>query len=890
MSKFRSFAEGVRALFRRRESDRELDREVAHFLEISAREKMKAGMSRAEATRQARLEIGSADSVKEGVRSWGWEVWIETLFHDVRYAARCFTRAPLFSATVILTIGLALGLNTMVFTVFNAYVLAPFSVQDPYSLYSVWWDTKATTGRGFSWNEFQQIGKASPAFSGAIAVRRVSVRANGDTLTGQLVSGNYFAMLSVPPLLGRTIVDSDAGSPGSNAVIVLSHEAWAAKFGSDPAIIGRMISIRGHDFEVIGVARRGFSGIANAPTDFWAPITMYAQLVDGADLFGADSPHPLEVTVRVKPNFTLDQGRAAFMVQSKQLTAAYPAEDKVIAVGMQSSATVFPLTAESIAGIAPSAIAFGLILLLACANVANMLLARAMARQREIGVRLAMGADRARLVRQLLTEGFLLAIPSALLGFMLAWIAAHLGPKILYRIVTTSELAKKIRFETITIDWRVFCFILAAAVVATVGFALVPALQATRGDLVAATRGEFMRKHRGGRLRGALVVTQVAICVMLLISAGILLRGSQNVQAEDVRLDLRNVIEISTKRDAREKIATMLAADRSVELKAEALKVPLNSGFQWILVRPQTSQTTSWVQFDLVSPEFFDVFRLPLTRGRSFTETEAREDAPVAIVSEALALKLWPLTDAVGQVLQIKPASPSARASGVDTPLYTSARIVGIARDVVSEQTFVGLDPNCVYFPGSNTGQFDTSLLIRVHGNADIVKQKLDSALSIAVPGGVTRMDKMEDVMQLQFLPGRVFTGISEALGTIALALTAIGIYGVIAYLVTERSREIGIRMALGASSWSVLRSVLGQSLKLATAGMIIGTPIALGIARLMAAHVFLGKDQPYAEAARGLSVYPGAAVIVISATICAGIIPARRASKLDPMTVLRHD
>lgn len=889
MSILRSTADGLKAIFRKRSRDQELGREVENFLEISAREKMKAGMSRGDAMRAARIEIGSAEAVKEAVRAWGWEVWLETLAHDIRYAARCFVRAPLFSATVILTIGLALGLNTMVFTVFNAYVLAPFSVQDPYGLYSVSWNTKSITGRGLSWNEYQQVGKETPAFSDAIAVRRVTVRANGGVLEGQLVSGNYFGTLGVQPILGRTIVPSDAESPGSNAVIVLSHAAWSARFGGDPAVVGRMISIRGHDFEIAGVARSGFAGIANAPTDFWAPITMYSQFFDGADLFGSENLHPLEVTVRVKPNFSIDQAKAAFLVTSKRLTASYPAEDKVIGVGMESSATVFPLTKESIAGIAPSAIAFGLILLLACANVANMLLARAMSRQREIGVRLAMGADRARLVRQLLTEGFLLAIPSAVLGFMLAWIAARLGPKILYRVVTASELAKKIRFETITIDWRVFCFILLAAVVATVGFALVPALQVTRGDLIAATRGELMRKHRSGRLKGALVVTQVAICVMLLISAGILLHGSQNVQAEDIRLDLRNVIEISTKQDARQKIAARLAADRSVESKAEAFKVPLNNGFQWILVKPQASQTASWVQFDQVSPDFFDVFRLPLTRGRNFTETEAREEAPVAIISESLERKFWPGADAVGQMLPIKPASPSARASGVGTPMYSSARIVGIARDVVSETNFFGLDPHCIYFPSNGAGQSDYSLLIRVRGNVDQVKQALDTSLSAEIPGGVTRMDKMDDILQLQFLPGRVFTGISEILGMVALALTAIGIYGVIAYLVTERSREIGIRMALGASSGAVVRSVLGQSLKLAAAGMIVGAPIALAIARLMAAYVFL-QTHEYAAAARGLSVYPASVAIVIAATICAGIIPARRASKLDPMSILRHN
>ena len=888
MSKFRSFVEGLRALFRGKENSGELDREVEHFLEISARERMKAGMSRAEAMRAARLEIGSADSVKEGVRSWGWEVWIETLFHDVRYAARCFRRAPLFSATVILTIGLALGLNTMVFTVFNAYVLAPFSVQDPYGLYSVSWNTKATTGRGFSWNEFLQIRKDSPTFSDAIAVRRVSVRANGGELEGQLVSGNYFAMLGVAPIFGRTLVPSDAESPGSNAVMVLSHAAWSARFGGDPAIVGRTISIRGHDFQIVGIARNGFAGISNAPTDFWAPITMYSQFVDGADLFASDASHPLEVTVRVNPHFSIDQTQAAFLVSSKQLTATHPADDKVIGVGMQSSATVFPLTAESIAGIMPSAIAFGLILLLACANVANMLLARAMARQREIGVRLALGAERKRLVRQLLTEGFLLAVPSAVLGFALAWIASRVGPKMLYGMMT-AELSKKVRFEPITIDWRVFCFILLAAVVATVGFALVPALQATRGDLIAATRGEFMQNHRSGRLRSALVITQVAICAMLLISAGIFLHGGRNVQAIDVRLDLRNVIEVIPRQDAGLKVSEMLKAERSVETEAVALRVPFDGGIRWMLVAPQNARTATWVQFNSASPEFFDVFRLPLERGRNFTETEAREEAPVVIVSEATAQKLWPGKDAVGQLLRIRPASEADRANGTYTPAYTSATVVGIARDTVSDGGDFAFDPSCVYFPGSNTGKYNYSLLIRVRGNVDLVKQALDSTLSVTIPGGVTRMDKMEDILQLHYLPFHIFGGITEILGAIALALTAIGIYGVIAYLVSERSRDIGIRMALGASSTSIVGSVLGQSLKLAAAGMIIGAPIALAIVRLLASHVFL-RNRAMADAARGFSVYPASVAIVIAATISAAMVPARRASKLDPMTVLRHD
>jgi len=269
----------IRHFALRRDVERDLEDEMQAHRAMTEARFQREGMTAKEARDAASRKFGNMTLALEDSRgAWNF-AWIESLGQDIRYALRCFRNAPLFSLTVILTIGLALGLNTLLFTGFNAYVLAPFSVEDPYSLYSIWWNTKATIGRGFSWEEFRQLRTNNSACADLLAMRRVSARYNGDSLKGEMVSGNYFSMLNVAPEIGRTLILSDAVTPGSNAVIVLEHEAWISKFQADPSVVGRTILLQGRPFEIVGVARRGFAGIRNQPPDFWAPMTMYAQLI-----------------------------------------------------------------------------------------------------------------------------------------------------------------------------------------------------------------------------------------------------------------------------------------------------------------------------------------------------------------------------------------------------------------------------------------------------------------------------------------------------------------------------------------------------------------------------------------------------------------------------------
>ena len=872
----------IRHFGRRRAAERELEEELRAHRAMTEEKFQREGMSAQESREAAARSFGNMTLALEDSRgAWNF-AWLESLLQDIRYALRCFRNAPLFSLTVILTIGLALGLNTTLFTAFNAYVLAPFSVQGPYSLYSVWWNTKTKTGSGFSWQEYQRIREHNAGFSDFLVMRRVSARYIREGLKGELVSGNYFSMLGVSPEIGRTIIPSDAQTPGSNAVIVLTYDAWKSKFHEDPSAVGRTIVLQGRPFEIVGVARRGFGGIRNQPPDFWAPITIYNQLVGGADLFGPGSPHPLEMIGRLNPYTTPEQARAQLTVLSKALTADYAPDDRVVGVGMLSNATTFPLTTETIQSTLPAAIALALILMLACANVANMMLARAMARQREIGLRLALGAARARLIRQLLTEGFVLTVPAAALGFFIAWLASVLGIRLVYAIVPPS-FASQLRIVPIHLDWRVFAFVLAAGCVSTLGFALIPALQATRGDLVRATRGEITNRHQTGKLRNILVAAQVAICAMLLITAGVLLRGGHHVESVDVGLNVHNVIELDTRQDLRSKVTAILAADRSVESQAAVWRTPLYGDLRGILVAPQDATGFVYAGFNFVSPEYFDVFQIPITRGRNFTTEEARAEEPVIIISEATARKFWPNGDAIDQTLQIQLPPAGARSATDKLPLFSKVRVIGIARDVVSGSIIFGADRTCVYFPANIAGAWAYSPLIRVRGNSDVARRLLDTALSTGAPGAVIQMTPMEQVLDVQYLPFRLFAWISATLGGLALALTAIGIYGVIAYLVTQRSREIGIRIALGASARSVIRLILSQSIRLAVIGGVVGTLIAVVVARLLGNRSGLLKTFD-------VWVYAVSIAIVLAAAALAAAIPARRASRLDPMSILRHD
>jgi len=871
----------LRYLGRRGSMERDLEEELRPHPTATEEQLMREGMTREQARAAATQSSGNMTREPEDNRSIWNVAWLESLAQDIRYAFRSFCRAPLFAVTVIVTIGLALGLNTVLFTGFNTYVLAPYAVQDPYGLYQFWWNTKTVFGRGMSWNEFQQFRRNNPAFSDVIAMQQVKVRLDSDMLVGDLVSGNYFSTLGVLPEVGRTLLPSDAVAAGTSAVLVLSYDCWEAKFAKDRSVIYRTISLHGHSFKIVGVARSGFSGISSSPRDFWVPITMSSQLLDGPDFFGPTNPTSLEVTGRLRLGLSSDQARTALLVFAKQLTGDRQDQDKAISVGLQSNATSFPLTPETIARFAPAFIAFGLVLLLACTNVANMMVARALSRLREIGVRLALGASRPRLVRQLLTEGFVLALCSAGFGFAIAWACSRYGVRAFIAYIP-HEFAQQVRVAPISLDWRVFCYLLLAASISTLVFALAPALQASRVDLISAARGDFTAaRHPVGRLRSALITVQVTICVMLLICSGILLLAGHHVEMADVGLNVHNVIVIDVRDGFRSNVAALLSSDPEVGAVAADWRAPLLGTARGISVAPEDASGFIVAGYNFVSPEHFDVFRIPVARGRNFTQAEARAEGPVVIVSESTAHKFWPETNAIGQVLRVQPPPLDSKPDKI--PQYANYRVIGIARDAVNHSVVFGPEPSFIYFPTNANGPSSESFLVRVRGNTELAHRSVQKMLDDRAPGAVTQVVPMEQVLEIQYLPFHVFSWISETLSGLALILTIAGVYGVISYLVTQRSREIGIRIALGASSRAVMRLILSLSIRLVCLGLAIGTLLALVVLRILSSQI----SQVVSFDVRVFAV--SIAVVLVAATVAAAI-PARRASRLDVMSILRQD
>jgi predicted permease len=852
----------IRAFLFRTRVERELDDELRFHLEMEARKNAASGVSDAESARLARIHFGGVDQVKEECRSVRGTQWIETLLQDIRYAVRSFRRSPGFVLTVIGTIALGLGLNTALFTIFNAYVLRPLSIRDPYRLYSFTWTNRAGRGHPFSWREFESFAKNNPAFSEASATSFLYAQVDGRPLMGELVTGNYFQMLGVSAALGRTLLPEDSAAPGRDPVILLSYLAWKDKFGGDPSILGRKILLHGYPLEVIGVSRQGFTGLGEVPRDYWAPLTMAAQLDTG--------PEGFNIVGRLKPELSASQAQSALTGWSKQMTVDRSDSEKAVTAEIQNKATALPLTLEMVEVFSPLVAAFGMVLLLACANVANMMLARSMARQREIGIRLSLGAARGRLIRQLLTESILLAIPAGIAGFAISQATIQLGVSVMFATLP-SDMAAFITTVPLPPDGRVFAFTLIAALVSAVVFGLAPAIQATRADVMQAARGEFTSDVRPMRLRNALVIGQITVCVMLLICSGVLVRGADAMRRFDIGFNTHAVIVIGIRDPFRARIVDRLSSEPMVQSIAAAHSTPLNGMLPSISVTAAQSRVALHAWYNHVSPEYFTLLQVPILRGRNFTADEARSAAPSAIISEAMVRRLWPNGDGLGQEIQIH-----------QLPQYQTVRVVGVARDIVTWGIPYGKDPALIYFPVTPRAA-NHSLLIRVNGDVETIRRKLDTELSALAPSGVEEIHPLDQYLAGGIYPFRAASWIGSALGGIALLLTLSGIYGVLAYLISQRKKEIGIRVALGATSGAVARLVLKQSVRLAVIGIGLGTGLSLAVSRLLAAHlVFMNTFDSLA--------YCGGMLLVMAASLAAAYFPTRRAARIDPVTALRYD
>jgi predicted permease len=668
--------------------------------------------------------------------------------------------------------------------------------------------------------------------------------------------------------------------PGRPPVIVLSHRGWSQHYASDPGVLDRTIRVNGASFEVVGVMPEGFRGLEPvAAPDFWAPLSILDQLRQR----GREGSVGLHIVGRLKPGLSRGQALGQILAWDSQRPVERPVERPTALVLDPRPGTV-PLSTDVLLLFMPLFFAFGLILVIACANVANLLLARGVARQREIGIRLAIGASRRRVIWQLLIESLLLALVSSALAFGISRLVLA---GVVYAVTSTFPPdIGNIRLAVPPADWRVVLFLVAGAMVSTVFFALLPAFQATRLELVRAIRGEVVRDARPGRARNALVALQVTGSVLLLILAAVFLRSSWAAAAIDPGIRTADTVNVSILNEQRR--GTILDVVRSEPLVASvAASWPGGLGGRRISAEGAAGKSTVTYQF--VSPEYFGVLGIDLVRGRGFTQAEQSADAAVAIVSESVARQVWPGTDAVGQVLRLE-SDPERdpREPGDPPPLSRSFVVVGITRDVAGFRLGgIRMAGAGLYVPISPAA-VRTSLTLRVRSDAERARHAIVDRLA-AIDPNMTEVSTLQTIARTEvYLLGIPFW-LTLVLGALALLLTLSGLFSVLSYIVAQRTREIGVRMALGATSRSVAALVLSQSARPVGIGLLLGGGLTAALGGVLLAT-------PAAEQI-GSTVrlfdpvaYAASLLCIVAACLCASLIPALRAGRIDPLGALRQD
>jgi putative ABC transport system permease protein len=826
------------------------------------------------------------------------------MFRDLRYSLRSLLKRPGFTLVVITTLALGIGVNAAIFSVFNL-LLRPLPVKEPESIVRLTLEEGSRRSDQFSFPDYLYIRDHNQSFSDVLAVFEEErfllgdPRPNGDPeeVLGNFVSENYFAMLGGSASPGRSFTPEENTVPGRDAVVVLSNGFWQRRFGSDPQLVGNTIKLNGKPFTVIGITHPDFIGLRQEMPDIWLPLAMrgampsdrYAGLAaEKRDWFGAREFPWLSVYARLKPGRTAPEARTEMNVLLGQLvTQSNNGPKQTIAVDPINDLKV-PIEAWLFIGMVLGAT--GLILLIACLNIANMQLARAIARQKEIGVRLCLGASRWRLVRQLLMESLVLSVIGGVAGVLLAWWSLKLFLSVIFVLYGGAEMLRVV--IDLTPDWRVLAYSFGLALLSGIAFGLVPALRATRQDLIGVVKSEGATatgRSARSRLSGALVIAQVSICFVLLVPAGLLLRSVQLNLTTDPGYEAKNLLSVGysleySGYDAerakvfQQQLMARLAALPGV--KSVSLdRVNMGSNIVTLLDQGGSGpKQYSNVRTEGIPSTFLETIGTPLVLGRSFTADEVNAHTPVLIVSESTARSLWPGESALGKLLRVE---QPLRDGGTEM-IASAAQVVGVVRDNQIYQSGE-TPPLLVYLPGDAPGEMDTTLLVRTTTDAAALKD-LARREAFAVEPVLRLFVKTfeEKIATEQTIMSAASHG-ATALGVLALMLAIIGLYGVMAWSVVQRTREIGIRMALGAQAHNVLTLVLRQGMKLVVIGAAIGIPASLAAARVLSSLLV------------GLRTTDGPAIAVVTAlligvTLLACYLPARRATRVDPLETLRYE
>jgi len=807
---------------------------------------------------------------------------IEDTVRDIFYALRTFRRAPLVALTIVATVALGLGLVAAVFTVLNALVFRVDAVPDVQQLYAV--ERPQTVGEpaGFTRAWFDALRRETSFFSDVYAqVDDVDSRLDGRVVYGTFVTGNFFQALRVGAAMGRALTPADDELLAGQPVMVLSHRGWDRLFARDPAVLGRHLLVNGIAFEIVGVMPAEFRGLAVvASDDYWAPLSMLGQVSPMHQ--GREATGGLDIIGRLKPSVSREMAVAQLTTWDAAQVSGPPIERGGSRVTLVPRRGTVPHPLDAVPVTGPLFFAFGLILLIGCANVANLLLARAVARQREIGIQLSLGATRRRIVRQLMTESLLLALMAAAAGFVISRVALAVIVNALMSSLPPD--IGDIRLLVPDADWRVLLFLVAVAVVSTIGFALAPALQAARIEPIATMRGEMGLDARPGRARNFLIGLQVSASALLLISAGVFLRSAFTAATYDSGVRTADTLAVQIAHEPnRNAIVQAVIAEPSV--------VAMAASWPDLTVRPvfaESGGAKARIAYKLVSPDFFNVLDIRVVRGRAFASDERTPSRSVAIVSETAARTMWPNADPIGQVVRLDPDLTSEPARP-DEPALESRTftVAGVVRDVTGLR-IMPLSPAVVYVP-TTAETPKTSLIARVHGDPELARQTLLNRLTAIDPDMARQVVTMRTLARMDTYFLQLAFWLTIVLGGLALALTLSGLFSVLSYLVEQRTREIGVRMALGANTRDVTRLVLSQSVRPVGVGLLVGGGSAAGLAALLLATPAAASIGGIVDVLDPIA-YAVSLFVIIAACVLAASIPATRAARLDPARTLRQE
>jgi predicted permease len=818
---------------------------------------------------------------------------LSNLWSDIRYAVRTLRRNPGFAAAAVAPIALGIGINTGLFSILNSVALRPLPTPQSAELVSVHQEFRGVRERRvhgarslFSLPEYRAYRDATQTLSGVMAYSWSWTATLGgqsaQEITGVLVTCNYFDVLKLRPLIGTGFTGANCGTPEAPPAVILSHALWTRAFAADPDIVRKTITLNGQNVGVVGVAPEGFDGIDITRTAFFAPTSLQRLLHPERDFHEDAHTSWLALVGRRNKGAGLSQVRAELAVIASRIDRQEPGRTTTLIVAPATSLSL-PVARRDVFSIAVVVlVAFGLVLLIACANVANLLLARAAGRTKEIAVRLAVGASRGRLIRQLLTESLVVALIGGVAGTILAWWSFQ--GLLAFLLSVLPGTIPPLRIDA-TPNLTVLGFALGVTVMTALVFGMTPALQASRPNMQTALKqeGSEMGRRTGGWLRASLISIQVAVCMVLLISAGLLLRALFAAQTIEPGFNYRDVAVVSVDlrgpgyEDRRigpfqQRLIERVSALPGADAVAQVGKTPLSPGRMQTMFRLPDDEQWHEIDVNTVSSGYFSLIAIPIVRGRTFAPAELSDTSRAVIVTEATARRYWPADDPIGRTLVM----------GLGPNEEVSLQIVGVAKD--AEVSGIGETPSSyMYRPAGASAQRRLSLLVRGPADFAALASGIRGVVRELDPGLVVRVNRLEENLDFWRTISRMVAGLSGSLSMLALVLASVGVYGVVSYVVSRRLREVGIRMMLGASARDVQTMILRQTLRPVAVGAVIGIGGAAAASEVLQGVLFgISPLDPIA--------FIAAPLFLLAVAVAASILPTRGALKVDPMTTFRYE